>query len=933
MPPLVGRDPELATIDRFLRSVPEGFQAVVFQGGAGYGKSALLEETVARAQSLGFCVLSARSTETEAELPFGVLAELLETVETPELELPAPQARALDVALRRIDPDEAQPVDPLGLSLAVVAALRSLTNERPLLVALDDVQWCDPPSLRALGFALRRVDADHIGLVAGLRSGSALEVEVPGSAGRIVHVEVGPLDEPAFEAVVRRGPGARLPKPTIRQLYVACDGNPLFGKEVAALLADRGAPDDSPAPIPVPPSALDAIGGRVAMLAPGTREVLLAAASLPRPTVQTLLAAFTEQAVEAALAEAAAAGIVVVDRDRVRFTHPLVAAAVYGAATPARRRAAHARLARVLTRAEERAPHLALAATRANAAVAAELESAAAAAKARGALDTAGRLLEQAAGVTPNRDTAARRRRGLEAARCHLTAGDTDRARNLLDRLVELSTPGEELAEVLLELALAGGSYSRRGFRYAYDALEQAQQSPALAVRIHGCLTELHICAGDAELAAEHGRAALVAAESLGDEATLATAMAGVVFDDFVGGGPLVLDTLERAVDIERRVGRSTHIAEDRPITVLAHVLRRVGQYERSRELLLEVLHDAVERGDERERTATLGLLSDVETDAGNLLVARDYAGALVELGGQQDDRSVRMYGLLGGGTISALLGDFDEAEALTRAGQELALSPVLEPWLAWGDHTLGLIALDRGKPTAALQHFERVDQRHDATGRVDPAFRRSPAGIEALLGIGRLDAAADRIAEYERRCTPERHARVLALLARYRGLLASLRGEHEDAESELARSLDLQEHAPSPYERARTLMALATARRRHRRRGDARRALEEAVTLFESSGAVVWANRARADIAALGLRRGPADELTPMEERIARAVADGATNREAAASLFLSPRTIEFHLSNVYRKLDLRSRTELAAVLARSEAAPAGDTSTTTAV
>jgi DNA-binding CsgD family transcriptional regulator len=160
---------------------------------------------------------------------------------------------------------------------------------------------------------------------------------------------------------------------------------------------------------------------------------------------------------------------------------------------------------------------------------------------------------------------------------------------------------------------------------------------------------------------------------------------------------------------------------------------------------------------------------------------------------------------------------------------------------------------------------------------------------------------------------------RVLALLARYGGLLASLRGEHEDAESEFARLLDLQERAPSPYERARTLMALATARRRHRRRGLARRALEEAVELFERAGAVVWADRARADIATLGLRRGQADELTPMEDRVARAVADGATNREAAAALFLSQRTIEFHLRNVYRKLDLRSRTELAAVLSRA--------------
>ena len=252
----------------------------------------------------------------------------------------------------------------------------------------------------------------------------------------------------------------------------------------------------------------------------------------------------------------------------------------------------------------------------------------------------------------------------------------------------------------------------------------------------------------------------------------------------------------------------------------------------------------------------------------------------------------------------------------------------MLEGWLAWGDHTLGLVALDRGEPAAALEHFERAERRNDAAGFMDPAFRQLPNGIEALIALGRLDEASARIAEYERRCAPERHARVLALVARYSGLIASLRGEHEDAETEFARSLELQDRAPSPYYRARTLMALAAARRRHRRRGDARRALEEAVELFEQAGTDVWADRARADIAALGLRRGPAGELTPMEDRIARAVAAGATNREAAAALFLSQRTIEFHLRNVYRKLQLRSRSELAAALGS-----AAHTSTTTAV
>ena len=158
-------------------------------------------------------------------------------------------------------------------------------------------------------------------------------------------------------------------------------------------------------------------------------------------------------------------------------------------------------------------------------------------------------------------------------------------------------------------------------------------------------------------------------------------------------------------------------------------MLRRIGQYDRSRELCLEVLDDAVERGDERERTTMLGLLADVETDAGNLLLAREHAAESAELGEQQDERTMRMYGLLGGGTVCALLGELEEAETLARAGQELALSPVLDTVACVGRPHLGLVALDRGEPAWRWSTSRDAERRNDAAGFMDPVCRQRPTG------------------------------------------------------------------------------------------------------------------------------------------------------------------------------------------------------------
>ena len=422
-------------------------------------------------------------------------------------------------------------------------------------------------------FALRRVDAELVGLVVGLQSrklglrSRSRRPTAVSSTSRSAR-----STRPPFATVVRRGGAARLPQPVVRRVHVACDGNPLFGKEVAALLAEHGLPDDPAAPIPVPPSASDAIGRRVAKLGRGTRDVLLGAAALPRPTVDVRWRRTGSRGRGRARGGGCRRDLVV-DRGRVCSPSTCRRGGLRGRHAGSSSRRARAARERSRARPEERAPHLALAASRPSEAVAAEVEAAAAAAKARGALDTAGRLLEQAAAVTPARERAARRRRGLEAARCHLAAGDTDHARRLLDRLVVLSSLGEELAEVLLELALAGFHFPPRGFAYATAALENAQQSPALAIRIHASWPSIHITQGEPELSAEHSRAALAAAERSGTRPLIAATTAGVVFDDFVRGGAIVLDELERAVELERTAGSRQSVFEEQRFSVgmLAH--------------------------------------------------------------------------------------------------------------------------------------------------------------------------------------------------------------------------------------------------------------------------------------------------------------------------------------------------------------------------
>ena len=907
MTPLLGRDRALEMIEAFLVTPPGG-EVLAFHGAAGFGKTALLNAAVERAAAGNWCVLRAQPSESENELGFGLLADLLEPVlERANGALSPPQRHALDVALRRVD-SNGTAVDPLSLGLAVLGTLRAAAVEQPVVLAIDDLQWADRPSTRALEFALRRLEGDRIVLLITSRSSTPSWLPLP---SRTITVEVGPLELEPFATLVRKRVGGSLHRSLLRQLHDVCRGNPLHGIEVAALLRDRAYSGDGREPLPVPSSISETVGARIAELERGVRDFLLVAAAHRRPTRSLVESALGRNVDEEADC-AAAAGVVSFDDDRIVFSHPLVASAVYRTASRRQRREAHGRLGAALEDVEERAPHLALACNGSDPEVAAALDEAAASAAGRGALDSAGRLLELAAQATPGDRPVVSRNRLLEAARRHFAAGNTPRAHALLTELAPSSTTGAERSAILLELARTTENDVATCLAHARAALAEAAGEPRLQIAIHHYLIEILYGLGDAETAAEHAYAAHAIATALGDERVLALSVARVANADDFRGRPIRLDELEAAVETERRLGSAGPL-ENSPIVILAGYALRVGDHARARELELELLARATARGDDRARAESLGGLAELERAAGNLVLARSHAAEVAELGEQLGDMAFRSYGLMVQGATLALLGELDEAEELALAAQAVANEAEIVPFVAIAEHTLGVVALTRGEARRALEHFTTAEQMLDATGIADPNYRPFPLRIEALLALGELDETETCLDLVEQRCTVERHPRVLAVAARLRGMLASLRGDHAAAEAAFGDAIALQERAPSPYALARTRLAQGTARRRRKRKRDARQSLEEAIELFESVGATLWADRARSELQSVGLRRSSGDELTPMEQRVAEAVAVGATNREVAAGLFLSDKTVEFHLRGVYRKLGVRSRTELA--------------------
>ena len=453
---IAGRDAELGAVQDFLAKTSLGFAALVLEGEAGMGKTTLWRAAVEDARARGLTVLQAEPVESETTLSFAGIGDLLEPFLEKALEGLAPlQRRTLERALA-LGEEDGPALDPRVLRVAVMSSIRLLAAERPVLLAIDDSQWLDFASSAALAYGVRRFRTERVGLLLSRRTGleSALLNELlrspAGELFTLIHVH--PLDQVALGRVVHLHLGSSLPRPLLAEMHEASGGNPFFALEIVRMLRRTGSSIEAGQPLPLPESLHDLVNGRVAALSNETRDFLLAAAAHAHPTIAITEAASGVPRSDG-LEPALVAHVVEIDGERIRFTHPLLAAGVYEAASRLRRIEVHRRLAELLEDPEARAWQLAASVDRPDESVAAVLEKASTHARGRGALRPAALLLDRACELTPRDalDTAVRR--AVEAAFLHFEAGDSRRAEAQLHTVIHGLMPGPTRARALNLLA------------------------------------------------------------------------------------------------------------------------------------------------------------------------------------------------------------------------------------------------------------------------------------------------------------------------------------------------------------------------------------------------------------------------------------------------------------------------------------------------
>ena len=900
---LVGRQRERAVLERLLDTARDGRGAVlVVHGDPGVGKTALLEYAVEAGED--FRVVRAAGVEGEMELDYAALQQLCSPILEFSERLPDPQRDALDVAFGL---SAGQAPSPFLVGLAVLGLLSEAAEQQPLLCVVDDAQWLDGASARALAFVARRLLAERIALVFATR-------EVGGGWARFPQLRVEPLGRRDARALLESVLAARLDESVLERIIAETGGNPLALLELPRGLtpAQLAGGFGLPAALPLSAGIEQSFARRLARLPRDARRLLLLAAAEPVGDPALLWRAAQQLGIPETAAHAAESeGLLTLD-GAVVFRHPLVRSAVYGAAEPSERREAHRALADATDPRidpDRRAWHRAQAASVPDEEVAGELERSAARAQARGGFAAAAAFLERAAVLTP--DPVRRAQRALVAAQTKFRAGALDDALALLSSteigaLDELDRARVELLRAQIAFVSTHGSDAPAMLLHAARRLTPL--SPTLA-----CETYLEALSA----AMFAGRLAAPGASAL----DVALAAKAAPRPPVLRGPELLLDGLatffcesyEAAVPILRQAENAFDVSglpvsEQLRWKWLATV-SSVHLWDDARWEAISERHVQIAR--------ETGALGELPLALSQRVYAHLFAGELTAAASLVDEiraaseatgSNLAPYGAVG---LVALRGREPEAISLidesrgdvTRRGEGIGLSV-----LDWAQAVLynGLGRYEEAREAAlrATEHPHNLSTSNWGMAEL----------IEAAVRAGTPELAADACTRIAEMAVASETEWARGVAARSEALLV----EDDRAEALYVEAIDRLGRTRMAVDLARAHLLYGEWLRRQRRRLDARTHLRSAHDRFSDFGMEAFAERARVELEATGehARRrtlDTLDQLTPQEAQISRLVAQGNTNREIAAQLFISPSTVEYHLRKAFRKLGVKSRTQLA--------------------
>jgi len=908
---LVGREDESAQLEQALAEAVERGSAVVVSGAPGIGKTSLLEAAASSARNRGYTVVGVTGVESEADLPYAGLHQLLQPVLTSAGALPAPQKNALLAALgMRGGP----PPEVFLVGLATLNLLVEVADEGPVVLIADDAQWLDGPTSSVLGFVARRLEATHILLIVGLRDNSVS----PLRSSQMPEVHVGPLSEEASGELLG-SVAPDLDHQTRRVILDEALGNPLALLELPRAFRLRGTDGREGAlrSIPLTDRLERAFSAQAARLPIQAQTALLLVALDKEPTVSEVLGAARMQLGEKEVAvdvlqPAVDAGLISVTGPAIRYRHPVMRSAIDQAATAGQRRAAHLALAAVVVDPDRRAWHRAKSVLGTDEGSAADLDLVAGRAQDRGATGTALGALELAASLTP--DGPVKARRLLAAAELAFQLGDPPAVGRLLDAAARLDLSSHDVArmtwlrEIFHDGAPGDPEAIARLVTVASDTAAQGDRNLALNLLQGAALRCWWADPGPGAKALVIDAVEQIAGDGLDPRALEILSLAA---------------PLDAAVRIATRVRQATErdAVDSFGTQLLAFAAYAAGEIGLSMELMDRVAPILRAQG-------RLGLLAQ-------LLAVRAWAG--IDTGqfgdaGRAAEEANRLAieteqpiwiatSQIGRAVLLGLQGDEQAAERLIAEASEQVSAQRLSLVLAKAAFARGINAMTAGRQSEAVDHFSRMFLPDGPAFHELVAHAAAPFVVECAVRAGRIDEASLFMSRLELMAERTPAALVHVGLRFGRALLA------DESEADDLYNAALNADPKWPFDYARLEMAYGAWLRRQRRVAESRPHLRAARDAFDSLGLPPWADKARVELRASGERSpviptAPRSPLSPQELQIAQMAASGLSNREIADRLFLSHRTVGVHLYRVFPKLGIVSRSELAQALGSIEPA-----------